>query len=85
MHQAVDAAQVHEHPVGSDVLDRALEHLTHFEALDDEALLLLELGFDECLVRHDHVLEFLVDFDNLEFHLLPDVFVEVTDGLHIHL
>ena len=85
VHQAIDAAQVHEHPVRGDVLDRTLEHLTHFEALDDEALLLLELGFDKSLVRHDHVLKLLVDLDNLEFHLLSNVFVEVTDGLHIHL
>ena len=38
-----------------------------------------------CLVRHHHVLELLVDLDHLEFHLLSDVLVEVTNGLHVHL
>ena len=85
VHQTVDASEVDEHAVRGDVLDRAFEDLTHFEALDDETLLLFELGLNEGLVRHHHVLELLVDFDNLEFHLLADVLVEVADGLDVHL
>ena len=43
------------------------------------------LGLNESLVRHHHVLELLVDLDNLEFHLLADVLVEVAYGLDVHL
>ena len=85
VHQTVDASEVDKHAVRSDVLDGAFEDLTHFEALDDETLLLFELGLNEGLVRHHDVLELLVDLDNLEFHLLADVLVEVADGLDVHL
>ena len=50
VHQTVDTAQVHKHPVRGDVLDHAFENLTHFETLDDEALLLFELSFDQGFV-----------------------------------
>ena len=85
VHQTVDASEVYEHTVRSDVLDSTFEDLTDFEALDDETLLLFELGLNEGLVRHHHVLELLVDLDNLEFHLLADILVEVADGLDVHL
>ena len=35
-------------------------------------------------MRDNHVLEFLIDFDNLELHLLSDVFVEITDWLDVY-
>ncbi len=85
VHQTIDTSEVHKHTIRGDVLDRSFENLTHFEALDDKTLLLFELGLNERLVRHHHILKLLVDFDNLELHLLPDVLVEVADGLDIHL
>ena len=85
MHQTVDAAEVDEHTVRSDVLDRSFEHLSFLQAAYDHALLLFEFCLDECFVRYDDVLELLVDFDNLEFHLLTNVNVEIANRLHIHL
>lgn len=42
VYQTVDAAEVNEYTVGSDVLDFAFEHLAFFELGDNLLLLLLE-------------------------------------------
>ena len=83
--EAVYAAKVDEHTVAGDVLDRTLEHLTFFELGDDFALLLLEFGLDECLVADNHVLEFLIDFNDFELHGLANEDVVVADRLHVDL
>ena len=44
MYQVVDATQVHEHSIGSDVFDRSFENLSDFETLNDETLLLFQLA-----------------------------------------
>ena len=85
MNQTIYAAQVDEHTVAGDVLHGALEHLALLEAADDFLLLLLQFGFDECLVTHHHVLVFLIDLDNLELHGLAYKDVIVADGLHVNL
>ena len=85
VNQTVDTSQVHKDTIRSDVLDCAFEYLTHFEALDDETLLLFELSLNQGLVRYDHIFELLIDFDNLEFHLLSDILVKITDRFHINL
>ena len=83
--KTIYAAQIDEHTVGGDVLDGSLENLTFFEFGDNLALLLLEFGLDESLVGNDNVLEFGVDFDNLEFHGLANEDIIVTDGLDVDL
>ena len=85
VHQSIDTSEVDENTVRRDVLDRALQNLSNFEALNDQALLLFKLSLNQGLVRHDDILVLLVDFDHLELHLLADVLVEVTDGLDVHL
>ena len=85
VNEAVHAAQVDEHTVAGDVLYGTFEYLAFFELGDDFFLLCLELGLDESLVRDNDVLEFFVDFDNLEFHCLADIHVIVADGLDINL
>jgi len=52
---------------------------------DDLFALLLEFSLNECLVANNHVLEFLVDFNNLEFHGLAHVHIVVADGLNVDL
>ena len=85
MHETVDAAEVNKYAVGSDILDFAFEHLALFELGDDLLLLLLELSLDESFVRNDNVLELLVDFHNLEFHSLVDIYIVVADGADVDL
>ena len=36
-------------------------------------------------MRNNYVFEFLVDFDNLKFHLLSNINVEITDRLDVYL
>ena len=50
VHQTVDATEVDEHTVRSDVLDRSFENLSFLQAADDHALLLFEFCFDERFV-----------------------------------
>ncbi len=83
--KAVDTAEVDEHTVGGDVLHSAFEYLTLLQLGDDFALLGFQFGFDECLVRYNHVLELFVDFHNLEFHGLANEHIVVADGLHVDL
>ena len=85
MDQPVHAAKVDKHTVRCDILDRTFEYLAFFELRDDFFLLLLELGLDQRLMRHDDVLEILVNLHDFEFHRLADKYVIVTDWLHIDL
>ena len=85
VNQAVHAAQVDEHAVGGDVLDRTFEDLALFELRHDDLLLSLQLGLDERLVRNDHVAELLVDLHHLELHGLVYIYVVVANGLHVDL
>ena len=85
VNQAVHAAQVDEHAVGGDVLDRTFEDLALFELRHDDLLLSLQLGLDERLVRNDHVAELLVDLHHFELHGLVYIYVVVANGLHVDL
>ena len=85
VYQPVDTSQIHKYAVRSDVFNTTLKDLADFETLNNEALLLLELSFNQSLVRNNYVLEFLIDFDNLEFHLLAYVLVKVPDWLYVYL
>ena len=83
--QTVYAAQVDEHAVRGDVLDGTFEDLAFFELRHDLFLLSFELGFDQRLVRYDHVAELLVDLHDLELHGLVHVNVVVADRFHVDL
>ena len=85
VHQTVYATKVHEYTVAGDVLDHTFEYLTLLQSGDDLALLLFQLGLDECLVGDDDVFVLLVDLDHLELHLLSDILVVVANGLHVNL
>ena len=85
VYQPVDTTQIHKYAVRGDVFNTTLKDLADFEALNNEALLLLELSFNQSLVRNNYVLEFLIDFDNLEFHLLTYVLIKIPDGLYVYL
>ena len=83
--QTVHAAQIDEHAVRSDVLDRTLEDLALLELRHDYLLLRLELGLDQRLVRNDDVTELLVDLHNLELHRLIYIYIVVAERLHVDL
>ena len=85
VNQTIYAAKVNEYTIVGDVLNRTFEYLTFFEFGDDFSLLGFEFVFDEGFVRNDHVLVFLVDFDNLEVHGLVNKHVVVADGLDVDL
>ena len=85
VYETVDTTQVDEYTVGSDVFNGSLKHLAFFEFGDDFAFLLLEFGFDESFVADNHVFEFGVDFNNLEFHGLANEDIIVADGFDVDL
>jgi len=81
VNQSVYAAQIDEYTIGSDILDSSFEYLSFFEFGDNFFLLLFELGFDKSFVRNNHILEFLIDFNNFEFHSFTYEYIVVTDRL----
>ncbi len=83
--ETIDTAQIHEYAVAGDVLDGSFQHLAFLQATDDLLLLGFQFRFDQGLVAYHHVLELLVDLHDLEFHVLADVLVVVTDRLHVDL
>ena len=85
MDQTVYAAQVDEYAVRGDVFNGSFEDLAFFEFADDVFFLLFEFGFDEGFMRHNHVAEFLVDFDHFEFHGFVDIDIVVADRFHVDL
>ena len=85
MNQAVNATEVDEHTIRSDVLDSTFKYLTFFKLSNNFFLLLFEFCFDKSLMRNDNILEFLIDFHNLEFHSLSYKHIVVTDRLNVDL
>src|SRR5690606_12149588 len=85
MDKSVNTAEVNEYTIGGGVLDGTLEHLALLKPGDDLLLLLLELSLDESFVRHNHVLELLVDLHNTEFHGLAYIYVIIAYRLDINL
>ena len=83
--ETVDATEVDEHTVAGDVLDHAFEDLTLLELADDFGLLGFQLILDEGFVRHNHVLELLVDLHHLELHHAVNKHIVVANRLDIDL
>ena len=83
--ETVDATEVDEHAVAGDVLDHAFEDLALLELADDLGLLGFEFVLDEGFVRHNHVLELLVDLHDFEFHHAVNKHVVVANRLDVDL
>ena len=83
--ETVNAAEVKEHAVSSDVLHDAFKNLTLLELADDFSFLSFEFVFDKSFVRNNHVLVFLVDLHNFEFHHAVNKHVVVADRLDVDL
>ena len=83
--QTVYAAQVDEYTVRCDIFNSTFQYLSFFKLTNDFFLLLFQFSFNKSLVRNNNVLEFLVDFYNLEFHSLSYEYVVVADRFHIDL
>src|SRR5699024_6851600 len=77
--------QVDKYTIGSDILNGTFENLSFFEFTDDFLLLLFQFGFDKSLVGNNHILEFLVNLNNLEFHSFANEYIVVADRLHVDL
>ena len=85
VNQAVNAAQVNEYAVGSDVFNHTFEHLAFFESRNNFFFLLFQFFFDKSFVRNNHVFEFRIDFYYLEFHCFVNEDVVISDGFHVDL
>ncbi len=81
--QAVDAAEVDEHAVVGDVLDRALEPRSLLQPLQRLGLLLHQLRLEHRLARQHDVVAPAVQADDLELQLLAAQGLEVLDRLDV--
>ena len=83
VHEAVDAAEVHERTEVDDRGDDTLADLTLLE-LGQEAVANLGLGLLEPgTARQDHVVAVLVELDDLGLEDLADVRLQVADATHL--
>ena len=85
MDKTIYTTKIYKHTERKDVLNGTFEHLTLFELADNVALLLLELGFYQDLVRYNDILLLLIDLYDLELHCLVNESIVVTDGANIDL
>src|SRR6266508_2212053 len=83
VHQAVDAAEVHERTEVDDARDDALADLALLQ-LGEEVHPHLGLRLLQPRpARQDHVVAVLVELDDLGLDLLADVRLEITDAAHL--
>ena len=85
MHEAVHAAEVHEHAEVGDGLDVSFEDLSFFQAFDDRLALAGHFLFDEDLVADNDIFGRMVDLHDAEVHRLADERVEVAHGANVDL
>ncbi len=85
VNQTIYATQVDKYTIRCDILNGTLKNLSFFEFTDNFFLLLFQFSFDKSLVRNNHVLEFLVDLNNLEFHSFANEYIVVADRFHVDL
>ena len=81
--ETVHSAKVHEHTVVGDVLDLAFEDLTLLQFADEFSPLGFLLSLEQSFVRDDHIVELLVDLDDLEVYRLTDELIVIMDRLDI--
>ena len=83
--KTIYATKVDEYTIRSDVFNNTFEYLTFFEFTDDFTFLLFEFSFDKSFVRYNNVFEFLVDFNDFEFHCFVNENIVVADRFHVDL
>src|SRR6187551_3753756 len=84
MQQAVDAAEVDERTVVSEVLDRTLHHRAFLQVVHQRAALGGELLLHYGTTRHHDVVALLVELDDLELERLVLEVAGVAHRAHIH-
>ena len=83
--EAVDSTKVYECTVLGDVLDRALEDASFFQALHGAALQGCTLALEEHSTRQDNVASTLVKLNNLELVFLIQEFLEISNRSNVDL
>ena len=85
MDKSVYAAEVNEYTVRCNVLGCTFEDLSFFKFRDDFFALCFQFGFDKSLVGNDDIAEFLIDFNNFEFHGFAYENIVVAYRMNINL
>src|SRR5579872_465496 len=83
--QAVEAAQVNERAVFSEVLDHAGEDRSLFEMLQSLGALFILLAFEQVFTGDDDVAALLIQFDDRDFERLALHAIQVADGPEVDL
>ena len=83
--ESVNAAQVDEYAIGSNIFNGSLEDLSFFQFLDDLGFLCFQFIFDQGFMGNYYVFVFMVDLHHFEFHDFVNKYIIIADGLHINL
>ena len=85
MKKTIDTTQVDEYTEIGHVLDHTFQYLTLLQVVQDFCFLLFEILLDQYFVRNNYVIVGVVDFNNLHFHFLAYINIEIPDRLHVNL
>ena len=83
--ETVNSAEVYEHAIIGDVLNRTLENLAFLQLGHKLCFLFLLLRLKQGLVRNHNVPELLIDLHDLEVHRLIDERIVITNRLDVNL
>src|SRR5271169_6779571 len=85
MQQAIDTAQVDKRAVVGQVLHCTGQDCAFFQVFERRAALAGLLFFQQFLTRDYDVAAFLIELDDADFDLLPNVPIEITDRSNFQL
>src|SRR3984957_5981647 len=83
--QTIDAAQVDERAVVSEVLDGAGKHCAFTQLLQRARTLGVLLFFENLFAAHNNVAALLIELDHADFNLLAKVAIEIADRANFKL
>src|ERR1700676_2511127 len=81
--QSVDAAQVDESAVVGEILHHTLDRRTLLQIIQQRGTLCAVFLLDDRAARHDHIIAFLIELDDLEFERLVLQVRRIAHRAHI--
>src|ERR1035437_8654741 len=85
MDKSVNTTEVDEYTIGCNVFDSTLKYLAFFKLGNNILFLLFEFSLNKSFMRNNHILEFMINLNNLEFHCFTYKYIIIADWLNINL
>ena len=83
--ESVNTSEVNEYSVWCNILDSSFENLAFLKFADNFFLLCFKFSFDQSFMWNNNIAEFLIDFNNFEFHCLSYEYIVVAYRMNVNL